>query len=34
LFDAEQNISKKETQEFLRKYMQMYANWVDKILRS
>jgi chromate reductase, NAD(P)H dehydrogenase (quinone) len=31
LFDAESNISKKESQDFLRKFMEAYANWVAKI---
>ncbi len=32
LFDADSNIAKKETQEFLRKFMEAYASWVDKII--
>lgn len=33
LFDAESNIIKNETREFLRSYMESYAKWVDKILK-
>jgi len=32
LFDANLNIAKEDTREFLRKYMEAYANWVEKIL--
>lgn len=31
LFDAESNLAKEDTREFLKKYMQDYANWVEKI---
>ncbi len=31
LFDTDSNISKKETKEFLQKYMDAYANWVNKM---
>lgn len=33
LFDDESNIKKEDTREFLRKYMEAYANWIDKILK-
>lgn len=33
LFDADLNVIKKETQDFLSKYMESLANWVDKILK-
>jgi chromate reductase len=32
LFDKDFNIIKEDTKEFLRKYMEAYANWVNKIL--
>lgn len=31
LFDADSNLVKEDTREFLKKYMQDYANWVEKI---
>lgn len=31
LFEEDSNISKDETREFLRKYMEAYANWVAKV---
>lgn len=34
LFDANLTIAKEETREFLRKYMETYAQWVDKITAS
>lgn len=34
VFDANSNIAKEETQNFLRKYMEAYADWVAKILKS
>jgi len=33
LFDANQNIAKEETRKFLQKYIESYANWVEKILK-
>lgn len=32
LFDKNMNLAKEDTKEFLRKYMENYAKWVDKIL--
>ncbi len=34
LFDANSNIVKEDTREFLQKYINAYANWVDKILKD
>lgn len=34
LFDANSNIAKEDTREFLQKYMNAYASWVDKILKE
>jgi len=32
LFDQDSNIAKEDTRQFLQKYMDAYANWVNKIL--
>jgi chromate reductase len=34
LFDANSNLVKEDTREFLRNFMEAYAKWVDKILSS
>lgn len=34
LFDADSNIVKEDTREFLRKYMEAYAKWVDQITQT
>jgi chromate reductase len=34
LLDADSNIYKEETREFLRKYIEAYENWVHKIINS